>query len=201
MLYSSVLAVYLFYMQHFVSADPKLLLILLLPFPSVTVSLFPMSASLLLLCTEAHLFTVWIPPRGGVECYLSFSVPPPHFWCDHLQAHPCHWKWCCLTVFMTVIVCCVMTASYSLPCRGTGGQLLVLAFVNSAAANTGVRLCFPIGVFLGYTPRSRDCCLRWGLCCWLPEEPLLPPTMAAPTCFPSDSGGPPSPHPASVPRV
>ena len=48
--------------------------------------------------------------------------------------------------------------------------------------------------FLRIHAQERDCCLRWGLGCWLPEEPLLLPTMAAPTSFPAAVREGPLPH-------
>lgn len=201
-LHGSVLAVYLFHTQCFVSADPGCLLHAASALSlSVTVSLFPMSVSLLLSCTEAHLFTVWIPPRGGVECYLSFSVRPPLVWSSpgssmSLEMVLSH------GLYDWVVVCCVMTASYSLPCWWTGRSPPCLGFCKQCCSQHRRASMFSNWSFLRIHAQERDCCLRWGLGCWLPEEPLLLPTMAAPTCFPSGSaGGPPSPHPSSVSRM
>ena len=43
---------------------------------------------------------------------------------------------------------------YSPPVDGHLGRVLVLAFVHSAAVDTGVPVPFPTGVFSGHMPRS-----------------------------------------------
>ena len=74
---------------------------------------------------------------------------------------------------------------YSPPVDGHLGRVLVLAFVHSAAVDTGVPVPFPTGVFSGHMPR-RGTAGPYGRCLVsFLRNPVLLSTMAAPVCIPT----------------
>ena len=85
------LAVYLFYIQQFVSANPKLLIYPSpTPSPLVTVSLFSMSVSLFLFCRYVHLCYVLDSIYKWLCMVFNFLFLTCFTQCNNLQVHP----WC-----------------------------------------------------------------------------------------------------------
>ena len=71
------------------------------------------------------------------------------------------------------------------PVDGHLGRVRVLAFVNSAAVNTGVRVPFPAGVFSGHMPRSGTAGSYGRSTVSFLRNPLPLSTVAAPVCTPT----------------